>query len=95
MAKLKLTKLDVGELLNILSYMYYGNGVDYIDLIGIQDPKGECDTVMFVTRDEYISKDTGEELEDEIVKLENDDSQVRESSAEIKSMSQEDFEKLL
>lgn len=23
MAKLKLTKLDVGELLNILSYMYY------------------------------------------------------------------------
>jgi len=94
MAKLKLTKLDVGELLNILSYMYYGNGVDYIDLIGIQDPKGECDTVMFVTRDEYISKDTEEPSED-ILQIENDNSQVRESSAEIKSMSQEDFEKLL
>ena len=94
MAKLKLTKLDVGELLNILSYMYYGNGVDYIDLIGIQDPKGECDTVMFVTRDEYISKDTEEPSED-ILQIENDNSQVRESSAEIKAMSQEDFEKLL
>jgi hypothetical protein len=94
MAKLKLTKLDVGELLNILSYIYYGNNVDYIDLIGIQDPKGECDTVMFVTRDEYISKDTDEESED-IVQIENDASEVRESSAEIKSMSQEDFEKLI
>lgn len=94
MAKLKLTKLDVGELLNILSYMYYGNGVDYIDLIGIQDPKGECDTVMFVTRDEYISKDA-DDAEEDILQIENDNSQVREASAEIKSMSQEDFEKLL
>ena len=94
MAKLKLTKLDVGELLNILSYMYYGNGVDYIDLIGIQDPKGECDTVMFVTRDEYISKDA-DDAEEAILQIENDNSQVREASAEIKSMSQEDFEKLL
>ena len=92
--KFKLTKLDLFELIQLLSGIYYGQGADYIDIIGIPVPEEQCDTIMIITKDEYMAEDNESDYEQDSDESDELLSKLQ-TPAKLSKLTQEDLDALI